>query len=204
MEAERDGHGRFLKGHKSYWETERIIFTCHNCKKEFKTERSTKYRRFCSRECCLKFYAGIPREYTGSYINCLNCEKSFYVKPCLLKKTKFCSKECNNIWRKGKYFGDGKSLFKKGHKSHSTGKDYETLYGKERAKKLTELNKKNRLDNWSDLDYRKKQMKTRTPDKLKEFREGAKKYREENKDKIDKRLDTMRIENTKKRRQWIK
>jgi len=47
-------------------------------------------------------------------------------------------------------------------------------------------------------------MKTRTPEKLKEFREGAKKYREENKEELDKRLNKLRIENTKKRRQWLK
>ena len=137
-------------------------------------------------------------------MNCLYCSKNFYTKPCLIGKRKFCSKKCNDLSRKGKYFGDGHSLFKKGHKSHSSGKTYEELYGKKRAKELRELNRKQRISNWSDLDYRKKQMKTRTRTKLKNFREGAKKYREENKEELNKRLNKMRIDETKRRRIWLK
>lgn len=35
----------------------------------------------------------------GSYLECKNCEKSYYKKPSLVESSSFCSKSCNVEWR---------------------------------------------------------------------------------------------------------
>jgi len=201
---ERDENGRFIKGHTSYWRKKRKEFVCHNCKKKFKPTRNNKYRRFCSINCCNKFYSKIPIKLKGVYKNCLTCKKKIYVKPCLKSRNSFCSKLCFNKWQKGKLMSDGKSCFKKGNIPFNKGKKWEEVYGEEKTNELKIKQSIKKKEEWKDLSFREKSMVSRSPKKLKKFREKAKKWREEHKEELNERLNKMRKLNTIKRRKWLK
>ena len=59
---------------------------------------------------------------------CINCNKRFKIKPCNIKRSKFCSKQCHNIFRKGKHFFHSKQ-FKKGHTPWNKDKEFTQMIG---------------------------------------------------------------------------
>ena len=168
---------------------------CDYCGLYFEKRRKTGQEYyFCSNECkgrALKLYPRKGKEYP-----CFWCEKKIYRTASGLKKSKhvFCSQACHYSWRKGKIIAPEETLFKKGQKPFNKGKNYEELYGDEKGQEMREINRKARLDNWKDLDYRKRQMKSRTPEKLKEFRRKGLEY-----SKSPENIKRLKVISTKKR-----
>lgn len=84
------GKSRYKQG------IDNIIRKCEYCGKEFATNKYTK-SRFCSQSCATNstkpWLKNIGRK-TGTYKYCKTCGKRFYVMPCSIKTTKYCSRAC--------------------------------------------------------------------------------------------------------------
>lgn len=70
---------------------------------------------------------------------CLECQKDYHTKPCLINKSKFCSRICKIKYSTGKHLSP-KSEFKKGQKPWNTG--LKGMYSNEHIEHLKELNRK--------------------------------------------------------------
>lgn len=150
---------------------------CDYCGLSFSGRRRISNKVFfCSNSCKSKYYSIHKRK--GKYYPCDWCNKRTYKTPCRVVRNDhiFCSKSCNDLWRKGKTIAPEETLFKKNHTPFNKGKNHKELFGEEKAKEMSDINKSQRLAEWEDLDYRKKQMKHRTPERLKKFREKGKQY----------------------------
>jgi len=68
---------------------------CKLCNKEFK--RRCKTHVFCSRHCQSKWLKQnniSGRKKSGAWNFCATCGKSYYVRPCEISRTKYCSRIC--------------------------------------------------------------------------------------------------------------
>jgi hypothetical protein len=66
---------------------------CGFCQKEFLTKDKTQ--KLCSRPCSIRKMADISsNNKNGKVLKCDKCDKEFYKKKCLLRKTNFCSEIC--------------------------------------------------------------------------------------------------------------
>lgn len=139
-----------------------------------KRRRLDQDTHFCSNKC--QGQSRSINSKNGKYFSCFWCNQRVYRTKCQIHKHVFCSKKCNNYWRKGKIISPKQFLFKKGCVPFNKGKTSEELYGTKRAKELKDINRKQREKNWKDLDYRENQMKSRSEEKLKNFRKEGKKY----------------------------
>lgn len=67
---------------------------CVVCRKEYSyisTSKRGNIKKYCSYEC---FKKGPRKQKTGSFIECINCNKKFYCKKYMLKTRKYCSNNC--------------------------------------------------------------------------------------------------------------
>ncbi len=182
---ERDKKGRFVKGHK--WVGKLGVNTrlridwknCLECDKLFYVDSKNRKNRFCSISCGCKYNMRERKKrkgfYKGKEIPCETCKKIIYVEPNRLRNNKhyFCSKKCFYKFRKGWSNEKMREALDRGrHNQKGMPKFTEEMKKKQSIKKKKD---------WSDLEKRKEYMKHRTPEKLKKFREGHKKYLEENK-----------------------
>ena len=174
---ERNKKGEFAKGHKSDNFKGVTWKKCPNCNKEFYVTSKNKRNKFCSQSCSAKYRIKVLRKkgllLKGEYGKCKTCEKKIYFEPREIGKNKFCSKKCFYEYRKG-------WINEKMRESLDRGRHNQKGMPKftEEMKKKQSIRKKK---DWSDLEKRREYMKSRTPEKLKRFREGHKKYLDENK-----------------------
>ena len=73
-----------------------ILKICEFCQMDFLTKK--KIKRFCSNVCAIRHMCSKKKK--GKMVLCSICNKEFYRKRCLIKKTNCCSEECRCIYFK--------------------------------------------------------------------------------------------------------
>jgi hypothetical protein len=113
--------------------------------------------------------------------NCFTCGKKVYRSDAMIKAKRnqhiFCSSKCNYTYRKGKIVSPTQFLFQKGQTPWNKGKNWNEMYGKEKAEKLRKIQSEKKKRDWETLNFREKSMKSRVPEKLINFRKGGEKVR---------------------------
>ena len=184
MEDIRNKQGEFIKGHR--WVGRLGVNTklriewkeCKVCGKLFYVGSRNRKNLCCSFKCGAKL-SSIKRKEKfipkGKEVPCKNCNKFIYAEPHRLKDNKqgiFCSKKCYYKFRKGWSNEKMRKALAKGRV---------TQKGKPKSIKMKQKMSDTYKKKWANLNDREIMMKDRTPEKLKNFREGARKYLEENK-----------------------
>lgn len=77
------------------WHSARIIKHCLYCGCGF-YPRKQDLKRGKAKYCSVSCYAKMQK--IGKKINCITCNKEFYVSPIHLQERKYCSRECRNIY----------------------------------------------------------------------------------------------------------
>ena len=102
---------------------------------------------------------------TGRYEKCKECSAKFWLMKCLEGKRFFCSYGCYVKWRKGKKAHPNTLIaLKKGVelRKQQKGKKWEDIFNN--PEEAHKKDRERKLKEWKDLEYRKKQMRYRTPE----------------------------------------
>ena len=101
-----------------------MVFTkkCPYCDKSFTTKRKSK--TFCSKKCSDKFHiTSLPKK-------CVFCDKTMFVKPCLLNRKKYCSKKCQYLHAKELMKGTNNPFYGKTHSPETIEKLQKINFGR--------------------------------------------------------------------------
>lgn len=117
---------------------EKIIKICEYCGEKFEVKPSLdEITRFCSRECIdnWKRETGYLRgdkhpSYKERVIKiCKECGKKFKIMPSAKEKAKFCSRECQNNWKRGRELPEEIKQKMKGPRPSSQGSNHPNWKG---------------------------------------------------------------------------